>query len=166
MYGLLETIYDKKQINQIESLYENSNLGDQFLIRASIAQALKDKGSAVFRDNGSDWILCTLATHNKSPEDTLRVFQSIIRSMDKFSFGILTEDIQYKYPYQIADTCLIGLGFFRNQMERLHQRRAAPSPNYYSEAGRLAFLRTGYESIGDDFSAWTAFIENEFAWTL
>ena len=166
MYGLLETIYDKKKISQIESLYENSDLSDQLLIRASIAEALKDREGKVITGNGMDWILCTLATHNKSPEDTLRIFQSINRSMENFTFGLLTDEIKLKHPYQIADTCLIGLGFFRNKMEQLHRLRAAPSLKYYWEAGRLAFIRTGYTSISKDFSQWIDFIENEFSWTL
>lgn len=165
MYDLLESMYSAEKITQIELLYSDSDVNDQFLIRASIANALKDHPPSVLKNNGTDWILCTLALHKKSPEDTMRVLQSILRFLRFFDFGmvdITTKNIEFKDTPLIADTCLVGIGFFRERMERMHKRKAAPSVDYYTEAGRLAFIRTGYESIGEDFCGWTSFIEKEF----
>ena len=158
MYNLLESMYSSEKITQIELLYANSDVDDQFLIRASIANALKDHPPTVLKNNGTDWILCTLALHNKSPEDTVRVLQSIYRFLYFFDFGMVdmtNKDMKFKDPLVVADTCLVGIGFFRERMERLHKRNAAPSVNYYAEAGKLAFIKTGYESVGEDFCEWT-----------
>ena len=158
-------MYSSEKITQIERLYANSDVSDQFLIRASIANALKDHSPSVLKNNGTDWILCTLTLHKKPPEDTMRVLQSILRFLYFFDFGmvdITTNDIKFKDPPIIADTCLIGIGFFRKRMERMYKRNAAPSIDYYTEAGRLAFIGTGYESVGKDFCEWTSFIEKEF----
>ena len=43
----------------------------------------------------------------------------------------------------------------------MHQKRAAPSVDYYAEAGALVFVRSGYETIGNNFRGWTDFIERE-----
>jgi hypothetical protein len=62
----------------------------------------------------------------------------------------------------MADDCLVGLSFFRERIERMHQRTAAPSTEYYMKAGSLAFQRLGFDEISQNFEGWVNFIENEF----
>jgi hypothetical protein len=51
----------------------------------------------------------------------------------------------------VADCCLVGLSFFRKYIETKHQRKALPSPEYYSKAGSVAFQRLGFEDVGKNF---------------
>jgi len=160
MYGLIQVAYNEEKQKGFEELYQSASSEDQMLLRGVLAQALKDRID-IIPSHGADWFLCTLAQYGRDPENTIRVLQAIIRQLRYFHFGILNENIEFKPTEEIADTCIVGVGFFREKMERLHRRHAAPSVDYYSQAGALAFIKTGYDEIGNDFRGWTDFIESE-----
>ena len=164
MHGLIQTLYGKKKQEDFISLYGSSTSSEQMLLRATLAEALKDC-PRILPSHGTDWILCTLASYHKSEEDTARVFQAVMRKLDKISFGLLTEEIKWKEMNDVADDCLVGISFFRSWMERMHVRRSAPSVEYYKKAGELAFYRLGFESISEDFEGWIDFIEKELSTT-
>lgn len=161
MYGLIREVYDEKKQRAFEQVYVESDSSTQMLMRATLAEALKDC-PRILTSHGTDWILCTLASHKKSEEDTIRVFSAIIRKINRIGFGLLTEKIEWREANDVADSCLVGIGFFREHMEQLHRYRGAPSVEYYMQAGSLAFQRLGYEKIGDEFEDWVGFIQNEF----
>jgi hypothetical protein len=164
MYGLIRELYNEKKQKQFESLYTESDSSTQFLLRAQLAKSLKDC-PRLLMSHGTDWILCALSTHNKSEEDTVRVFASVVRKLHKIEFGLLTNSIQWRETNDVADSCLVGISFFRKRME-LMNRRGAPSVDYYMKAGSLAFQRLGYENIGTEFADWVDFIEDEFAYAM
>jgi hypothetical protein len=164
MYGLIQTLYDKEKQEQFISLYGDCAPADQMILRATLAESLKDC-PRILPSHGTDWILCTLASFQKSPEDTARIFHGVVRKLDRLSFGILNEKIQWKEMNDIADDCLVGLGLFRERMEHMHKFRAAPSPEYYEKAGELAFRRLGFESISENFVGWINFLEKELSET-
>lgn len=160
MYGLIQALYTPDNQKAFEKLYMDSEPKEQMLLRSTIAEALKDC-PRILSSHGSDWILCTLASYHKPEDDTMRVYSGIMRHLDDFHFGMLTNDIQWKEMNDIADSCLVGLSFFRKYIEAKHKRKALPSPEYYTKAGSVAFSRLGFEDIGDDFSGWIGFIEKE-----
>ena len=161
MYGLISAL-EYSTSNQIafEKLYLDSEPQEQMLLRSTIAEALKDCPNIISM-NGPDWILCTLASYHKPEDDTMRVYSGIMRHLEDFSIGLLTDDIKWKEMNEIADCCLVGISFFRKYIEIKHQRKALPSPDYYVKAGAMAFLRLGFENIGSDFNGWTSFISKE-----
>ena len=161
MYGLIQTVYNDSKQSAFEKLYSDSDVKDQFLLRSSLAQALKDCPKLI-PSHGTDWILCSLAQHKRDEEETVRVFQGIMKCMNHFSYGMLTEEIKWREMNSVADTCLVGIGFFREHMEHRHKRKAAPSVDYYSKMGALAYHRLGFDDLGDHFNDWTEFIEKEF----
>jgi hypothetical protein len=161
MYGLLEQLYGLTKQKQFESLYSDSDSETQMLLRAQVAEHLKDC-PRLLPSHGTDWILCTLANANKPEEDTVRVFNAVIRKFNKIEFGLLTDKIQWREMNDVADCCLVGIGFFRKRMERQHIQHAAPSVDYYMEAGSVAFKRLGFDRLGTEFEDWTNFIEREF----
>ncbi len=165
MYGLIKALYNEKKQREFVSLYTEAEIRDQMLMRATLAEALKDC-PRILESHGSDWIFCTLSAFNKSPDDTARIFQGIMRHLDTFTVGILNDRIQYKETNEIADSCLVGLSFFRKYLEAKHKRKAFPSPDYYRKVGSLAFQRLGYETIGEEFNSWIVFIEKEMTDTL
>lgn len=162
MYGLIECLqYSDTKKQSFEKLFNNSDSKTQFLIRKTIANALKDSPK-ILEKSGPDWILSTLCSFNKSEEDTMRVFQSIINTFNKIYFGLLNQDIEWRSTNQIADFSIVGLGFFRKRMEILNKRKGSPSVDFYTKAGTSAFKILGYENISENFSGWTNFIEKEF----
>lgn len=160
MYGLIKCLYNEEKQKSLETLYSDSDSTTQLLIRSTIAEALKDC-PRLLESHGSDWILCTLSSFHKSPDDTMRIYQSIMSHLDKFSVGLLNDKIQWCELNEIADSCLVGLSFFRKYMEAKHKRKALPSPDYYREAGSTAFHRLGFDEIGAEFDGWVSFIEKE-----
>ena len=164
MYGLINILYDEPKQRAFELLYMDSDDQDRLLLRATIAEALKDCPKLI-SSHGSDFVLCTLSQYNKNEEETMRIFQGIMRCLNKISFGLLTNEIEWKDMNSIADESLVGISFFRRHIERMNRRRAAPSVEYYSRAGALAFHRLGYDTIGENFLGWTSFIEKEMAIT-
>ncbi|SRR6266404_1268047 len=164
MYGLVKELYSEQKQRAFEDLYNDSDARLQLLMRSALAEALKDC-PRILTSNGSDWILCTLSSYHKTSDDTMRVFQSIMRKFDSISFGLLTDRIQFREVNDLADTCLVGLSFFRRHIEEWHRRKAAPSPLYYERAGALAFQKIGYDGIGENFHGWVEFIEKELVAT-
>ena len=160
MYGLIKCLYDEEKQKALESLYSDSDSTTQLLIRSTIAEALKDCPQ-IFDTNGADWVLCTLSSFHKSQDDTMRVYQALMSNLNKFSIGLLDDKIEWRELNDIADSCLVGLSFFRKHMEAKHKRRALPSPDYYREAGSVAFHRLGFDDISAEFNDWVSFIEKE-----
>jgi len=160
MYGLIQCLYDEQKQQSLETLYSESDSHTQLLIRSTIAEALKDCPRLI-ASHGSDWVLCTLASFNKSEDDTMRVYQAIMNNFDNFSIGLLDERIRYRSTEQIADSCLVGLAFFRKYLELKYQRKALPAPSYWSQVGSVAFSRLGYNRIGEEFDSWVVFINKE-----
>ena len=163
MYGLIKCLYSEKKQKLLESLYSDSDSSTQLLIRSTIAEALKDCPS-IIESHGSDWILCTLSSFHKSEDDTIRVYQAIMNQFDKFSVGLLDENIKWRETNEIADSCLVGLSFFRKCLEEKYKRKASPSPDYYRKAGSVAFHHLGYDDIGTEFNKWVFFIEKEMTY--
>jgi hypothetical protein len=141
-------------------LYVESDSKEQLLLRSTIAEALKDCPK-ILPSHGCDWILCTLASYNQSEDDTMRIYSAIMRNLDKFEFGLLTDDIKWREMNEVADSCLVGLSFFKKYIALKHQFKAAPSPDYYSQAGSIAFKRLGFNEIGENFVGWINFISKE-----
>lgn len=160
MYGIIQELYNDKNQEAFVKLYNDSESNVQLLMRSTIAEAFKDC-PRILESHGSDWILCTLSSYHKGDNDTLRIFQALMNKFDSISFGMLTDDIKYRTTTDIADTCLVGLSFFRDKINSLHKRRAAPSADYYIKTGSLAFHRIGFDNIGDDFNGWVSFIQKE-----
>lgn len=160
MYGLIQTVYDESKQTAFKNLYMDADSQDQFLLRAQLAQALKDSPKLI-PSHGIDWILCTLTQHARNEEETVRVFQGIVKCLRHFSYGMLTDVMTWREMNDVADTCLVGVGFFRDHMERRHKLKAAPSVDYYSKMGALAYRRIGFEELGDHFNEWAEFIETE-----
>ena|ERR1035437_3588562 len=160
MYGLISCLYNKKNQEAFKKLYLDSELRDQMLLRSTIAEALKDC-PRILESHGADWILCSLASYHKSEDDTMRIYAGIMRHLESFSIGLLTDDIKWKETNEIADCCLVGISFFRKYLETKHKQKALPSPDYYSKAGAMAFSHLGFEDIGSDFNGWTSFITKE-----
>lgn len=171
MFGLLQaSLYSEEKKNAFISVYSDASGREQLLMRGVLANALKDSPKIV-SSHGYDWILCTLASHQKAAEETTRVFQAIVNKINRISYGMLTEhpkiknQLDWREMNDVADTCLVNLGFFKQKIDAMHKRKGAPSVSYYMKVGSIAFQRIGFENIGLEFEEWADFIENELAVT-
>lgn len=160
MYGIINCLYSPENQHAFEKLYIDSDLKDQMLLRSTIIEAFKDCPK-ILPSHGSDWILGTLASFKQPEDDTMRVYSGIMKHLESFHFGLLTSDIKYKGMNDVADCCLVGLSFFKKYIETKHQRKALPSPEYYSKAGSVAFQRLGFDDVGKNFDGWINFIQKE-----
>lgn len=167
MFGLLEaSLYNEDKQKAFISVYSDASEKEQLLLRGVLANALKDSPK-IIPSHGYDWILCTLANHQKSADETTRVFQAIVNKLNYISYGFLTQHPQIKDRLDwremndVADTCLVNLSFFKPKIEKMHKYKGSPSVNYYTKVGSVAFQRIGFENF--EFEAWTDYIENELA---
>lgn len=157
MNELLKILYSEDKVLITKKLYEESDDNkERLLIRSVIASALKDKAD-IISDNGSDWILCTLCQFGKNEEDTMRVFQSIMRYINKdIDIGLLDKNVKrYKLMSELADSCLVGIGLFSEHVKK------KVSIDYYSKVGSLAFRRLQFDNIANEFNEWTNFLNKE-----
>lgn len=63
---------------------------------------------------------------------------------------------------ELAYRCLIARAFFKGALMDLHERRAAPKPEYYYEAGVNAFYSINEKEIGNHFKKWELFLQTVF----
>jgi len=161
MYGLLELMYDGKKAESFKDLYIESDSDQQFRLRGYIAEQLKDIPKFIPL-HGTDWILCTLCQYQKNEEDTVRIFQSIVRYIHQpITFGLLDEKIKSRNMSDVADSCIVGLSIFKERFEYTYKVHASPSPDYYKQLGALAFDKIGYSGIAYNFDGWVQFLEKE-----
>ena len=69
---------------------------------------------------------------------------------------------RYDPPAVVANRLTIGLGLFYEAAARRHERRAAPSPQYYERVAAGCFEVTGYESIAAKLPQWVKFLRDNF----
>jgi hypothetical protein len=72
------------------------------------------------------------------------------------------ERCQYDPPATVANRITIGLGLFYEQAARRHQRRAAPSPQFYQQMAVSCFAVTGYKTIATELPEWLEFLRSNF----
>ena len=161
MYGLIKAVYTEDQQRSFEKVYCDSDDHDRFLLRSTLASSPKDS-PAILESNGTDWILCTLCQYNHNEDDTMRVFRGMVKQLRTITIGIVDENIQFRPQEDIADSCLISVALFKEYLNQRTQRKQAPTPEYYARVGSVAFHRTGYDRIGDEFDGWAEFIKKEF----
>jgi len=166
MLGLMAALkYPAEKQEQAKSLYHESSYSDQILIRSSIAHALEDCPS-MLESHGPDWMLCTLCKRERPSDETMRVFQSLLRfvyePIDLYLIEVGNTP-RFKPMEDVADTCLIGVGLFKDYIANRSSRHGSPSPKWYADAGRLAFARSGHDDVAAEFDQWTGFIETNFS---
>jgi hypothetical protein len=72
------------------------------------------------------------------------------------------EQCRYDPPATVANRITIGLGLFYEEAARRHQRRAAPSPQYYQQTAVNCFAVTGYKTIATQLPEWLEFLRSNF----
>ncbi len=65
-------------------------------------------------------------------------------------------------PADVANRITIGLGLFYEEAARRHQRRAAPSPQFYQQMAVGCFAVTGYKTIATRLPEWLEFLRTSF----
>lgn len=177
MEALLRCLYSEEKAQTIKKLYldETTTIGQQLLIRGEVARDADSK-EFILPEHGTDLILCILAKAHKSEHETLRIFQTMTRFVNGmgWSFEGLVH-IEQRGGVQIcrtktfrdlADECLFAVALLREYLDRHCKRTGAPSADYYSKLGKLAFATTGFEDISSNWGFWTNYLEVEFPLAL
>ena len=116
-----------------------------------------------------NWLLRVLYTANKTDVETYRVFKCLRRYFtDTRQYIGVTEEIvtytlRFKPLTDLADDCLFSVAVFPGHIDHRHNRRGAPSVEFYSNTGKHAFSQTGYNCIAHRWSFWTQFINTHIA---
>jgi len=66
----------------------------------------------------------------------------------------------------LGSNCLVSLSFFYPQMQKRHERRSAPEPEFYRRRGIESFEECRMPQIANNFENWENFIRENLADSL
>jgi len=164
MEELISTLVPPKQQAHAQILLDDP--GSRNLIRQQLSHLAEDNGGLLPQKSFS-WILCKLSTFGAGETDTLRMYQAFLSQLSQLGqfCRVLSgegEQCRFDPPAAVADRITIGLGLFYEQAARRHQRRAAPSPQFYQQTAVNCFSLTGYKTIADQLPEWLEFLRSNF----
>jgi hypothetical protein len=164
MDELIEKLVSPKQRAHAQVLLED--LTSRNLIRQQLSQ-LADDSSGVIPQKSFSWILCKLSTFGAAETDTFRIYQAFLSQLNQLGHlcRLLSGDgghCKFDSPATVANRITIGLGLFYEQAARRHQRRAAPSPQFYQQMASGCFALTGYKTIASQLPEWLEFLRSNF----
>ena len=164
MEELISTLVPPKQQAHAQRLLDDP--GSRKLIRQQLSQMAEDNAGLVPQKSFS-WILCKLSTFGAEETDTLRIYEAFLSQLNQLGqfCRILSgngDQCRYDPPATIANRITIGLGLFYEEAARRHQRRAAPSPQFYQQAAVNCFAVTGYKTIAIQLPEWLEFLQANF----
>jgi hypothetical protein len=164
MDELIAKLVPPKQQAHAQGLLEDP--GSRNLIRQQLSQ-LADDSAGVIPQKSFSWILCKLSTFGAEETDTFRIYQAFLSQLNQLGHlcRLLTGEgahCRFDSPATVANRITIGLGLFYEQAARRHQRRAAPSPQFYQQMASGCFAITGYKTIAAQLPEWLEFLRTNF----
>jgi len=164
MNELIATLVPPKQQAHAQRLLDDP--GSRNLIRQQLSRMAEDN-AGLLPQKSLDWILCKLATFGAGETDTFRIYRAFITQLNQLGqmCRMLSGDGQHcqpDAPAAVADRITIGLGLFYEEAARRHQRRAAPSPQFYQRMAISCFAATGYQTIAAQLPQWLKFLQENF----
>ena len=140
--------------------------GSRNLIRQQLSQLAEDNAGLVPQKSFS-WILCKLSTFGAEETDTFRIYQAFLSQLNQLGqmCRLLSSEgelCKHDSPAVVANRITIGLGLFYEQAAHRHQRRAAPSPQFYQQTAVNCFAVTGYKTIATQLPKWLEFLQSNF----
>jgi hypothetical protein len=164
MDDLIAKLLPPKQQAPAQVLLEDP--GSRNLIRQQLSQLAEDS-TGVIPQNSFSWILCKLSTFGAEEADTFRIYQAFLSQLNQLGqmCRLLSGDnvhCKFDSPATVANRITIGLGLFYEQAARRHQRKAAPSPQFYQQMASSCFAMTGYKTIASQLPEWLEFLRSNF----
>jgi len=167
MDELIATLVPPAQQAATQALLDDP--GSRLLIRQQLSHLAEDNAGPL-PQSSFNWILCKLSTFGAGEEDTFRIYRAFLSQLHQLGHlcRVLSGDgvdCKYDPPAAVADRLTIGLGLFYEQAARRHQRRAAPSPQFYQQMAMSCFEVTGYKTIASQLPEWLEFLRENFVRT-
>jgi hypothetical protein len=112
------------------------------------------------------WLLELLYNANKTDTETFRIYKCLSRYInDKREFtGILEEVIptvlRFKPLNDLADDCFFSVSVMPDVINSRYRRRGAPDITFYSNMGKSAYSKIGYNNISHNWSFWVSYVGN------
>jgi hypothetical protein len=164
MDELISTLVPPNQQAAAQRLLDDPD--SRNLIRQQLSQLAEDN-AGLLPQTSFNWILCKLSTFGAGETDTLRIYQAFLSQLNQLGqlCRMLSgegERCKIDPPADVANRITIGLGLFYEQAARRHQRRAAPSPQFYQQMAVSCFAVTGYKTIATRLPDWLEFLRTNF----
>ena len=164
MDELIKTLVPATQQSHAQGLLDDP--GSRHLIRQQLSQLAEDNAGLIPQHSCS-WILCKLSTFGAEETDTIRIYQAFLSQLNQISqmcrrISGEGEHSRFDSPEVVANRITIGLGLFYEHAVRRHQRRAAPSPQFYEQTASNCFAVTGYRTSARQLPAWLEFLRTNF----
>jgi hypothetical protein len=164
MDELISALVPPKQQAHAQRLLDDP--GSRNLIRQQLSRLAEDDAGLV-PQKSFGWILCKLSTFGAEETDTFRIYQAFLSQLNQLGqlCRLLSgegERCHHDPPADVANRITIGLGLFYEQAACRHQRRAAPSPQFYEQVAVSCFAVTGYKTIASQLPEWLEFLRSNF----
>lgn len=158
MSALIEKLFTEEQVGGIRKLWDDKNC--RLLIEQQIGIKLLEN-QEIIQDSPWVQILCitSLASFASDDQECIMVANILSWGMTKTEILPLVSEHKGK---DLAYRCLISLSFHTKAIERRHQRRGAPSPDFYRHVGQQSFHQLNMPEIEAHFNKWTAFLPEMF----
>ena len=164
MDELISTLVPPKQQAHAQRLMDDP--GSRNLIRQQLSRLAEDHAGLV-PQTSFNWVLCKLSTFGAEETDTFRIYRAFLSQLNQLGqfCRLLSGDGEHckcDPPAVVANRITIGLGLFYEEAARRHQRRAAPSPQFYQQMAVSCFAVTGYKTIAARLPEWLEFLRSNF----
>lgn len=157
--ALIDELYTPEQCSIIKSLYsDDADARHQLMISFGSKIIESDK---ILTSPAVDIIalVCTTATFARSTTEPHQVAVMVHKHIiDEDPLPMLSRD----HGLLFSEKALVALSFFGPAMSHRHQRRGAPSPDFYRQASKLMFRRHDLDDIADNHERWESFLSEVF----
>lgn len=158
MVPLISQLFDKKQVKQIQNLWEDESCHK--VISEVIGQEIAvSKNIIVQHELNQLILLASRADFIKIEEEPVTVAAMIMTCMK-------TQDIfpslEKHTGKDFTSRSLVALGFFRPAMQFNYEHRGAPKPEYYGGVAKMLLKNDDMNALADNFDRWTIFLAENF----
>lgn len=166
MENLVNKLFTPSEAQAINSLWRDKEL--RLLIKQQIGRKIIEQEKIIVDAPFSQLILIvSLSPFAETEQECVNMASIIYWARNKVDIlPYLINHIDYESGHvnykEFAYSCLISLGFFKKALVQRFQRRAAPSPSYYRQAGAYSFDKIGMDGISHHFAKWENYIGEMF----
>lgn len=153
--GIIEDLYDPQKCSAIRKLWKDE--GCRQSLRQSVGMELTRRDDLLLVQPGIDILMLVCSTSPfASDEQECATVAAIVTQGIQSHDDPLPSLMDESFAFSLKT--LTSLSFFLRAMERRHQRRGAPAPNFYRERSRSIFRMFGHPRLADHHVAWENFL--------
>jgi len=169
--GVIDSLFKQGEIEAVKSLWDDPECR-RSVIREESKRILKEDKPIFSHPQEQIMAMVYQADFNCSDDECVFVAGAIIKNMRSTNIFPQLEELFTDFVFRpersnyasmnFASKCLVSTSFFYKNMERLHKRYSALSPEYYIAVGKKAFEVINMPKLSQHFDNWRSHISEFF----